>query len=58
MLRSALSSMCGGSEKASEILESVQIDPRLRGEALNVSDYVRLTEGMKKSGVRITSSRP
>ncbi|MDP4668616.1 MAG: 16S rRNA (adenine(1518)-N(6)/adenine(1519)-N(6))-dimethyltransferase RsmA [Candidatus Nanopelagicales bacterium] len=57
MLRSALSSMCGGSEKASEILESVQIDPRLRGEALNVSDYVRLTEGMKKSGVRITSSR-
>lgn len=57
MLRSALSSMCGGSEKASEILESVQIDPRLRGEALNVSDYVRLTEGMKKSGVRITSRR-
>ena len=57
MLRSALSSMCGGSEKASEILESVQIDPRLRGEALNVSDYVRLTEGMKKSGVRITSTR-
>ena len=57
MLRSAFSSMCGGSEKASEILESVQIDPRLRGEALNVSDYVRLTEGMKKSGVRITSSR-
>jgi 16S rRNA (adenine1518-N6/adenine1519-N6)-dimethyltransferase len=57
MLRSALSSMCGGSEKASKILESVQIDPRLRGEALNVSDYVRLTEGMKKSGVRITSSR-
>ena len=57
MLRSALSSMCGGSEKASEILESVQIDQRLRGEALNVSDYVRLTEGMKKSGVRITSSR-
>jgi len=57
MLRSVLSSMCGGSEKASEILESVQIDPRLRGEALNVSDYVRLTEGMKKSGVRITSTR-
>jgi 16S rRNA A1518/A1519 N6-dimethyltransferase RsmA/KsgA/DIM1 with predicted DNA glycosylase/AP lyase activity len=49
--------MCGGSEKASKILESVQIDPRLRGEALNVFDYVRLTEGMKKSGVRITSTR-
>ena len=57
MLRSALSSMCGGSEKASEILESAQIDPQLRGEALNVSDYVRLTYAMKKSGVTITSNR-
>jgi len=57
MLRSALSSMFGGSEKASEILESAQIDPQLRGEALNVSDYVRLTYAMKKSGVTITSNR-
>jgi 16S rRNA (adenine1518-N6/adenine1519-N6)-dimethyltransferase len=57
MLRSALSSMCGGSEKASQILESAQIDPQLRGEALNVSDYVRLTYAMKKSGVTITSIR-
>ena len=57
MLRSALSSMCGGSEKASQILESAQIDPQLRGEALNVSDYVRLTYAMKKSGVTITSNR-
>ena len=57
MLRSALSSMCGGSEKASEILESAQIDPQLRGEALNVSDYLRLTIAMKKSGVTITSKR-
>lgn len=57
MLRSALSSMCGGSEKASEILQSAQIDPQLRGEALNVSDYVRLTNAMRKSGVTITSNR-
>ncbi|MCX6458437.1 MAG: 16S rRNA (adenine(1518)-N(6)/adenine(1519)-N(6))-dimethyltransferase RsmA [Actinobacteria bacterium] len=57
MLRSALGSMCGGSEKASQILESAQIDPQLRGEALNVSDYVRLTYAMKKSGVTITSNR-
>jgi 16S rRNA A1518/A1519 N6-dimethyltransferase RsmA/KsgA/DIM1 with predicted DNA glycosylase/AP lyase activity len=49
--------MCGGSEKASQILESAQIDPQLRGEALNVSDYVRLTYAMKKSGVTITSNR-
>ena len=57
MLRSALSSMCSGSEKASEILESAQIDPQLRGEALNVDDYVRLTYAMKKSGITINSTR-
>lgn len=57
MLRSALSSMCEGSEKASEILESAQIDPQLRGEALNVDDYVRLTYAMKKSGITINSTR-
>ncbi|CAB4576695.1 unannotated protein [freshwater metagenome] len=57
MLRSALSSMCAGSEKASEILESAQIDPQLRGEALNVDDYVRLTYAMKKSGITIDSTR-
>jgi len=57
MLRSALSSMCAGSEKASEILESAEIDPQLRGEALNVDDYVRLTYAMKKSGITINSTR-
>lgn len=57
MLRSALSSMCASSEKASEILESAQIDPQLRGEALNVDDYVRLTYAMKKSGITINSTR-
>lgn len=57
MLRSALSSMCAGSEKASEILESAKIDPQLRGEALNVDDYVRLTYAMKKSGITINSTR-
>ena len=57
MLRSALSSMCAGSEKASEVLESAQIDPQLRGEALNVDDYVRLTYSMKKSGITINSTR-
>jgi 16S rRNA (adenine1518-N6/adenine1519-N6)-dimethyltransferase len=57
MLRSALSSMCASSEKASEILESAQIDPQLRGEALNVDDYVRLTYSMKKSGITINSTR-
>ena len=51
MLRSALSSICGGSEKASNLLQSANIDPQLRGEALSVDDYVRLTNVMKKNGL-------
>ncbi len=51
MLRSALSTVCGGSEKASILLQSAQIDPQLRGEALSVEDYVRLTNVMKNSGL-------
>lgn len=51
MLRSAFSSLCGGSEKASNLLQSANIDPQLRGEALSVDDYVRLTNVMKKSGL-------
>jgi len=54
MLRSALSSLCGGSEKASNLLQSANIDPQLRGEALTVDDYVRLTYVMKKSGLLTT----
>ena len=54
MLRSALSSVCGGSEKASNLLQSANIDPQLRGEALSVDDYVRLTNVMKKSGLLTT----
>lgn len=51
MLRSALSKICGGSEKASNLLQSAQIDPQLRGEALTVEDYVRLTNVMKNNGL-------
>ena len=51
MLRSALSSICGGSEKASNLLQSANIDPQLRGEALSVDDYVRLTNVMIKNGL-------
>ena len=51
MLRSALSKICGGSEKASNLLQSAQIDPQLRGEALSVEDYVRLTNVMKNNGL-------
>ncbi len=57
MLRSALSSLFGGSEKASLILQSAQIDPQLRGEALSVDDYVRLTNVMRKSGFEKLSKK-
>ena len=57
MLRSALSSIFGGSEKASLILQSAQIDPQLRGEALSVDDYVRLTNVMRKSGFEKLSKK-
>ncbi len=57
MLRSALSSVCGGSEKASNLLQSANIDPQLRGEALSVDDYVRLTYVMKKSGLLTNSKK-
>jgi 16S rRNA (adenine1518-N6/adenine1519-N6)-dimethyltransferase len=39
MLRSALSSRYGGSALAEEVLSNAGIDPTLRGEALDVSDF-------------------
>lgn len=39
MLRSALSSLYGSSSAAEEILIRAGIDPTLRGEALNISDF-------------------
>jgi 16S rRNA (adenine1518-N6/adenine1519-N6)-dimethyltransferase len=57
MLRSCFSSVCGGSTKASELLTLAKIDPQLRGEALAVSDYLRLTEVMQKNNIKIDSKR-
>ena len=42
MLRQALSTLCGTSAAAIELLESAGIDPTLRGEQLSVADFVSL----------------
>ena len=39
MLRSALSSMYGGSAAAEAVLQSAGIDPTLRGEALDIHSF-------------------
>lgn len=43
-LRAALSSWAGSPQRAEEILVAAGIDPRTRGEALDVSDFERLAE--------------
>ena len=42
MLRAALSGMFGSSAAASEAIESAGIDPRARGEALDVTDFAAI----------------
>jgi 16S rRNA (adenine1518-N6/adenine1519-N6)-dimethyltransferase len=44
MLRSALSSWAGSNQRAEEILIAAGIDPTLRGEQLDIHDFVRLTK--------------
>lgn len=46
MLRSALSGVAGGSAAAEKALITAGIDPTLRGEMLNIDQYVRLTEAL------------
>lgn len=42
MLRQALSELCGSSAAATELLERAGIDPTLRGEQLNISQFVSI----------------
>jgi 16S rRNA (adenine1518-N6/adenine1519-N6)-dimethyltransferase len=42
MLRQALSTLCGTSAAAVELLEAAGIDPTLRGEQLSVADFVSM----------------
>jgi 16S rRNA (adenine1518-N6/adenine1519-N6)-dimethyltransferase len=42
MLRQALSTLCGSSAAATELLERAGVDPTLRGEQLTVADFVSI----------------
>ncbi|MEG2490863.1 MAG: 16S rRNA (adenine(1518)-N(6)/adenine(1519)-N(6))-dimethyltransferase RsmA [Aurantimicrobium sp.] len=42
MLRQALSDLCGSSAAATELLERAGIDPTLRGEQLNITQFVSI----------------
>lgn len=42
MLRSALASLLGSAERAEQVLTSVGIDPRVRGEQLDLDDFIAI----------------
>ncbi len=47
-LRAALGAWAGSPQRAGEILEAAGIDPSLRGERLNVFDFVKIAEAYQK----------
>ena len=48
MMRAALSDLCGGSAAASSIIEASGIDPTIRGEALQLSDFIKIAITLSK----------
>jgi 16S rRNA (adenine1518-N6/adenine1519-N6)-dimethyltransferase len=48
MMRAALSDICGGSAAASSIIEASGIDPTIRGEALELSDFIKIAITLSK----------
>lgn len=48
MMRAALSDLCGGSAAASSIIEASGIDPTIRGEALELSDFIKIAITLSK----------
>lgn len=48
MMRAALSDMCGSSAAASAIIEASGIDPKIRGEALELSDFIKIAITLSK----------
>jgi 16S rRNA (adenine1518-N6/adenine1519-N6)-dimethyltransferase len=48
MMRAALSDMCGSSAAASAIIEASGIDPTIRGEALELSDFIKIAITLSK----------
>ena len=48
MMRAALSDMCGGSAAASSIIEASGIDPTIRGESLELVDFIKIAITLSK----------
>ncbi|MFZ4064036.1 MAG: 16S rRNA (adenine(1518)-N(6)/adenine(1519)-N(6))-dimethyltransferase RsmA [Candidatus Nanopelagicaceae bacterium] len=48
MMRAALSDLCGGSAGASAIIEASGIDPTIRGEALELADFIKIAITLSK----------
>ncbi len=48
MMRAALSDMCGGSAAASSIIDASGIDPTIRGEALELADFIKIAITLSK----------
>jgi 16S rRNA (adenine1518-N6/adenine1519-N6)-dimethyltransferase len=48
MMRAALSDMCGGSAAASSIIEASGIDPTIRGESLELADFIKIAITLSK----------
>jgi 16S rRNA (adenine1518-N6/adenine1519-N6)-dimethyltransferase len=48
MMRAALSDLCGGSAAASSIIIASGIDPTIRGEALELSDFMKIAITLSK----------
>ncbi len=48
MVRAALSELCGGSAAASSIIEASGIDPTIRGEALELVDFIKIAITLSK----------
>jgi 16S rRNA (adenine1518-N6/adenine1519-N6)-dimethyltransferase len=48
MLRAALSDLCGGSAAASSVITAAGIDPTIRGEALELGDFIKIATTLNK----------
>jgi len=48
MMRAALSDICGGSAQASAVIEQSGIDPTIRGEALELGDFIKIAITLSK----------
>ena len=48
MMRAALSDICGGSAEASAVIEASGVDPTIRGEALELADFIKIAITLSK----------